>query len=132
MTTFWDTAPCSVVEVDGRLRGSYCLHDNGDDGGCTHHCHHFGPLQRDYTALISGGCLRNTRRHENLKPHRIKIDCTPVLLTIEISFCTPGSVLLGVLKQIRQISRLEFYFRDPYCLCLYRQSSSVLLLLQER
>jgi hypothetical protein len=26
MTAFWDTAPCSLVEVDRRFRGAYCLH----------------------------------------------------------------------------------------------------------
>jgi hypothetical protein len=26
ITAFWDTAPSTVVEVDQRLRGSYCLH----------------------------------------------------------------------------------------------------------
>jgi hypothetical protein len=31
MITFWDIAPCSVVEVDRRFRGVYCLHDQGDE-----------------------------------------------------------------------------------------------------
>jgi hypothetical protein len=26
MATFWDIAPCNLVEVDGRFRGTYCLH----------------------------------------------------------------------------------------------------------
>jgi hypothetical protein len=26
MTAFWNTAPCSLVEVDRRFRGAYCLH----------------------------------------------------------------------------------------------------------
>jgi hypothetical protein len=33
MTTFWDIAPCSLVEVDRRFRGAYCLHYRPDDGG---------------------------------------------------------------------------------------------------
>jgi hypothetical protein len=28
---FWDTAPCSSAEVDGRFRGAYCLHHEGDE-----------------------------------------------------------------------------------------------------
>jgi hypothetical protein len=28
---FWDTGPCSIVEVDRRFRGVYCLHHS--DGG---------------------------------------------------------------------------------------------------
>jgi hypothetical protein len=34
MTAFWDVAPCSLVEVYGRLRGSYCLHHQGDASLC--------------------------------------------------------------------------------------------------
>jgi hypothetical protein len=28
---FWDIAPYSLVEVDWRFRGAYCLHYQGDD-----------------------------------------------------------------------------------------------------
>jgi hypothetical protein len=27
---FWDTAPFSLIEVNGRFRGAYCLHRQGD------------------------------------------------------------------------------------------------------
>jgi hypothetical protein len=30
MTVFWDVAPCSLVEVYGLLRGSYCFYRQGD------------------------------------------------------------------------------------------------------
>jgi hypothetical protein len=30
VTVFWDTAPCSLVEVERRFRGAYCLHHQGD------------------------------------------------------------------------------------------------------
>jgi hypothetical protein len=37
---FWDVAPCSLVGVERRFRGAYCLHHQGDecpnDGGSTH------------------------------------------------------------------------------------------------
>jgi hypothetical protein len=37
MTAFWDTAPYSLVEVDRRFNGAFCLHhqsdDRPDDGG---------------------------------------------------------------------------------------------------
>jgi hypothetical protein len=26
----WDVAPCSLVEIDRRFRGAYCLHHQGD------------------------------------------------------------------------------------------------------
>jgi hypothetical protein len=40
MTVFWDVAPCSLVDVYRRFRGTYCLHHQGDectdDGGSKH------------------------------------------------------------------------------------------------
>jgi hypothetical protein len=33
MAVFWVVAPCSLVEVYQRFRGSCCLHHHGDDGG---------------------------------------------------------------------------------------------------
>jgi hypothetical protein len=35
MRVFWDIAPYSLVGVDRRFRGAYCLHQ-GDDGRRTH------------------------------------------------------------------------------------------------
>jgi hypothetical protein len=31
MIVFWDVAPCSLVEIDPRFRGAYCLHHQGDE-----------------------------------------------------------------------------------------------------
>jgi hypothetical protein len=31
MATFWDLAPCSIVEVDRRFRGAYYLRYQGDE-----------------------------------------------------------------------------------------------------
>jgi hypothetical protein len=36
MRVFWDIAPLSLVEVDRRFRGAYCLYPYGDDGGSKH------------------------------------------------------------------------------------------------
>jgi hypothetical protein len=30
MTAFWNITPCSLVEVEGRFRVSYCVHHQGD------------------------------------------------------------------------------------------------------
>jgi hypothetical protein len=30
MTVFWDVALCSLVEIDRRFRGAYCLHHQDD------------------------------------------------------------------------------------------------------
>jgi hypothetical protein len=30
MTVFWNVAPCSLVEVYRRFRGTLCLHHQGD------------------------------------------------------------------------------------------------------
>jgi hypothetical protein len=31
MTVFWDVAPRSLAEIDGRFRGAYCLRHQGDE-----------------------------------------------------------------------------------------------------
>jgi hypothetical protein len=33
--TLWDRAQCSLVQVDRRFRGAYCLHNQGDGRGST-------------------------------------------------------------------------------------------------
>jgi hypothetical protein len=35
MTAFWDVTPCSLVEVDLRFRGEYCLHHHDAVHDCT-------------------------------------------------------------------------------------------------
>jgi hypothetical protein len=30
MTVFWEVAPCSLIEIERRFRGAYCLHRQGD------------------------------------------------------------------------------------------------------
>jgi hypothetical protein len=30
MAVFWDVAPCSLLDIDRRFRGAYCLHHQGD------------------------------------------------------------------------------------------------------
>jgi hypothetical protein len=61
LTAFWDTVLCSLVEIDRRLRGAYCLH------------HH----------TIPEGCQLHTRRRENLKPH----NNISVLYLVNCAFC---------------------------------------------
>jgi hypothetical protein len=34
---FWDVAPCSLVGVDRRFRGAYCLHHQGEIDECSTH-----------------------------------------------------------------------------------------------
>jgi hypothetical protein len=40
MSAFWDNAPCSLVAVNRRFGGAYCLHHQGgrrpDEGGSMH------------------------------------------------------------------------------------------------
>jgi hypothetical protein len=61
MTALWYIAPCSIVEVDRRFRGAYCLRRQGDES------------RRN----IPEGCL-HTRRRENLKSHKKFIGSTSV------------------------------------------------------
>jgi hypothetical protein len=37
MTVFKDVAPCSLVEIDRRFRGAYCLSLQDDDDGDSKH-----------------------------------------------------------------------------------------------
>jgi hypothetical protein len=79
---FWDTVPCSVVEVYRRFRGAYCLHHHGDhrkyDGGSMH-LWNVDLLLRHYTAqyptrLSSSKscnlCLFQNLKHVPLSPAR--------------------------------------------------------------
>jgi hypothetical protein len=50
MAVFWDTAPCSLVEVDRRSRNAYCLHHKGDEGLIMETVFLKLKLLRDYTA----------------------------------------------------------------------------------
>jgi hypothetical protein len=36
MTAFWDIAPCSLIEVDRRFRGTYCLNNRPGGEGRAH------------------------------------------------------------------------------------------------
>jgi hypothetical protein len=31
MTVFWDVVPCSLIDIQRRFKGAYCLHYQGDD-----------------------------------------------------------------------------------------------------
>jgi hypothetical protein len=50
MTALRDITPSSLIEVNRRFRGAYCLHHHRLDGGSTHLLN-AGLNQRDYTAL---------------------------------------------------------------------------------
>jgi hypothetical protein len=71
MTAFSDNAPCSLVEVDRRSRGAYCLYHHGTSQTSVH-------LPRDYeaqyptrlsssysrqTPLLSATCKKATPQH---------------------------------------------------------------------
>jgi hypothetical protein len=82
MTVYWDTAPCSLVEVDRRFRGVYCLHYQGDntkscniglplhfpDAGGRTPLWNFGLLQVNHTALYR---RRQSYWHSSLWEHEI-------------------------------------------------------------
>jgi hypothetical protein len=69
MRTFSDTAPCSIVGVDRRFRGAYCLQQPGDDDEVrtseTSVC--YNETTRRY---IGEGSNLHTRRRKNLKSHK--------------------------------------------------------------
>jgi hypothetical protein len=59
---FWDVKPCSLG-VDRDLRGTYCLHHQGDESHLCTHLWNVSLLQRDHT----GGYNLYTLRRENLE-----------------------------------------------------------------
>jgi hypothetical protein len=61
MIAFCNTAPCGVIEVDGRFRGVYCLR---------HLSEHFNETTQRY---ISEGYV-SSRRRENLKYNETEKD----------------------------------------------------------
>jgi hypothetical protein len=54
MAVFWFVAPCSLVEVHRRFRGTCCLHHRPDDGG-RKYLRNVGKFLPDYTALQTRG-----------------------------------------------------------------------------
>jgi hypothetical protein len=55
MTVFWDVAPCSLVEIERRFRGAYCLlhQAHHPDNGGSKHLLNVGQFPRDYTVQHS-------------------------------------------------------------------------------
>jgi hypothetical protein len=47
---FCDVAPCSLIEIDRRFRGAYCLHRQGDDDGRNKHFWNIGQFLPHFTA----------------------------------------------------------------------------------
>jgi hypothetical protein len=50
ITVFWVAAPCSLVKVYRRLKGSYCLRHQGPDNGSSKNLRNVGKLHPDGTA----------------------------------------------------------------------------------
>jgi hypothetical protein len=75
-TALWETALCSLVEVDRRFRGAYCLHYRLYDGEmmeaiCTSETSaNFKKTTLRYRSIPERHNL-HTRRRENLKSHVI-------------------------------------------------------------
>jgi hypothetical protein len=63
MAVFWDFAPCSMVEIDQRFRGAYCLHHQG---GVT-----VGKFLPDYMVQHPDGSHFHIHHRENLKSHKV-------------------------------------------------------------
>jgi hypothetical protein len=73
---FWDEAPCSLVEIERRFRGAYCLHLQDDE------CLTMVAIRTTETSVYSnettrryipeGSNLHTPRRCENLKSHNEK------------------------------------------------------------
>jgi hypothetical protein len=66
ITAFWNVSPCSLVEVDQRFRGVYCLHCQGTEMVAYFH--------ETTWRYIPESCHLDTLRHENLKSHVYDLD----------------------------------------------------------
>jgi hypothetical protein len=87
MTTFWDTAPCNLVEVDRRFRGAYRLHHQGITIALMVEAVHTSETSVDFNdtrRYIAEGCHFHTRRRKNLKSHKMYIF---ILYSLSISLC---------------------------------------------
>jgi hypothetical protein len=58
MTVFYDVAPCSLVEIDLRFRGAYCLGRTSE-------------MTSSFYETTRLNIAEDTRRGENLKSHWI-------------------------------------------------------------
>jgi hypothetical protein len=73
MAVFWDAAPCSLIHIDRRFGGTYCLHHQGGLIAVMVEAVSFS----ETSVNIYQTTLRNmtedshlhTRRRENLKSH---------------------------------------------------------------
>jgi hypothetical protein len=52
MRAFWDVSPCSLVGVDRRFRGVYCLHHQSDKSW-----RQYASLKRHFTPTRLHGCI---------------------------------------------------------------------------
>jgi hypothetical protein len=68
-TAFWDAAPCTLVDVYRRFRGTYCLHNHRPDGGGSKHLSNVGKLLPDYKMHVPEDNHLHIRRREILKSH---------------------------------------------------------------
>jgi hypothetical protein len=84
---FWDVAPCSLVGVDRRFRGAYCLAQMMNAVRTSETSISCNETTRRY---IPEGSNLNTRRRENLKSHKINqlisIIVVPVFFAIRTEF----------------------------------------------
>jgi hypothetical protein len=73
MVVFWDDSPCSLVEIDQRFRGSYCLHHQDDETLMIEIVSTFEMSVNSYQIArrnIPEDSHIYTRRLENLKSHQ--------------------------------------------------------------
>jgi hypothetical protein len=69
MAALWVVAPCSLVEVYRRFRGTCCHRQQGPDDGVSTYLWNVGLLLPVYTALQPRRQPSSSRRRENLKSY---------------------------------------------------------------
>jgi hypothetical protein len=67
MAVFWEVAPCSLVQIYRRFRGTYCLHHQGPDDEALNTFEMSVLFYQTTRPNFPEESYLNSRRRENLK-----------------------------------------------------------------
>jgi hypothetical protein len=98
MTVLWDVVPCSLIEIDQRFRGTYCLHHQVDGGG-SKHLWNVNQFLWDCTA-------QNPRRQSF---SFVKF-CVPLQSFMSDSGLKKKICILAILFPLNEMAVTKFYF----------------------
>jgi hypothetical protein len=84
MVAFWDVAPCSLVDIDERFRGAYCLHHQDHTSETSVRLH--GATSQKTSNLDT--CHReNLRSHDKYWPGKLASDVSEPVTSVIYAAC---------------------------------------------